>query len=186
MRRLNLAPIVLTVLFAAAAFAQSPANGKINGRTYVNPTLHISYTWPAMLDAKPMPAPDSAAASVHAYSYPLFIAGQGNQPFGVVAVAEKLNVAGPHSTGITSAAGYMDRLTQSLHPGPMLSDFKRSKATGTAGVSFEKLTFLMQGKPSAVYAMQAGPYVVVFKCNAQSAADMALMEKSVLAVRKTK
>lgn len=185
MPRLNVAPVVLAVLCAAAGFAQSPADGRISGRTYVNPFLHISYTWPAMLDAKPLPKPDSAAESVHAYSYPLFMAGQGSQPYGIVAAAEKLHVAGPHSTGIASAAGYIDRLAQSLHPGPMLSDFKRSKATGAAGMTFEKLSFLMQGRPSAVYATQIGQYVLVFKCNAQSAGDMAEMERSVLAVKKT-
>lgn len=186
MRRLKLAPVVLAVLFAAAAFAQSPANGKISGRTYMNSFLHISYTWPATLEAKPMPKPDEAAASVNAYSFPLLIAGQGSQPYGVVATAVKLNVAGPHSTGIKSAAGYIDRLTQSLHPGPMLSDFQRTKITGSDEFVFEKLSYRMQGKPAAVYATQLGQFVLVFKCNAQSAADMAVMEKSVLAVKKTK
>ena len=182
----KISPLILAALVAAVAFAQSPANGRINGRTYVNPSLHISYTWPAMLESKPLPPPDTASASVHAYSYPLLIAGQGSQPYGVVVVAEKLNVAGPHSTGIVSAAGYIDRLTQSLHPGPMLSNFNRSKATGKSGAIFEKLSYQMQSKPAAVFATQVGRYVLVFKCNAQSAADMAQMENSVLALQKVK
>lgn len=186
MRTLKFASTLLAVLLAAVASAQSPASGKITGRTYVNSSLHISYTWPAMLQSKPLPAPDTASASVNAYSYPLFIAGQGDQPYGIVGVAQKLNVAGPHSTGIKSSAEYIDRLTQSLHPGPMLSGFNRTKIKSAAGVTFDKLSYLMKGKPSAVYATQIGLYVLVFKCNAQSAADMAQMEKSVLELQKLK
>lgn len=184
MRLLNLASLVLAASCGAAGVAQSPADGKITGHTYVNPVLHISYTWPATLSAKPLPAPATASASVHAYMYPLFIAAAGDAPFGVVAVAEKMNVAGPHSGGITSAAGYIDHLAQSLQPGPVLSDFKRSKATGATGIQFEKLSYLIEGKPAAVYAMQTGTYVLVFKCNAPTAAGMAQIEKSVLALKR--
>lgn len=184
MRTLKIAPAVVAALMAVTAFAQSPANGKISGRTYVNASLHFSYTWPATLDAKPLPK-DDVTATTHSNSYPLFIAGEGDQPYGIVAMAEKLNVASAHSPALVSAAGYVDRLTQSLHPGPMLSDFKRSKVKGASGMVFERLSFQMRGKPSEVLAVQLGGYAVVFKMNAQSAAEMAAMEKSVLETKKT-
>jgi len=185
MHTLKFAPALLAALLLSTVSAQSPANGKITGRTYVNPSLHISYTWPAMLQSKPLPPPDASVSNAQAYMFPLFIAGQGDQPYGIVGVAEKLNVAGPHSSGIKSAAEYMDRLVQSLHPGPMLTNFNRTKVKSMSGMTFEKLSYLMKGKPSAVYATQLGQFVLVFKCNAQSPADMALMEKSVLAVKKS-
>lgn len=184
MRILKFAPALLALLLVSAVSAQSPAKGKITGRTYVNPSLHISYTWPAMLQAKPLPPADAAGSSAQAHSFPLFIAGQGDQPYGIVGVAEKTNVAGPHSAGIKSAAEYIDRLTHSLHTGTLLTNFNRTRVNGASGMTFEKLSYLMRGKPSAVYATQVGQFVVVFKCNAQSAADMTQMEKSVLALKK--
>lgn len=186
MPKLKVIPVILAVFFAIAATAQSPANGRITGRAYVNSYLHIAYTWPATLQSMPLPKPDTASSSVNAYSYPLFIARQGSQPYGIVGVAEKLNVAGPHSTGIKSAADYIDRLAHSLRPGPILSNFSRSKVKGTAGMTFEKFSYLQNGKPSTVFATQVAQYVVVFKCNAQSASDIAQMEKSVLALREAK
>jgi hypothetical protein len=186
MPKLKIISALLAVLFAVAASAQTPADGRVNGRTYVNSYLHIAYTWPATLQSMPLPKPDTAASSVHAYSYPLFIARQGSQPYGIVGVAEKLNVAGPHSTGIKSASDYIDRLEHSLRPGPILSNFSRTKVKGTAGMTFEKFSYLQNGKPSTVFATQIAQYVVVFKCNAQSAPDMAQMEKSVLALREAK
>lgn len=184
MQTLKLASALLAVLVAAVASAQSPAAGKIVGRTYSNPTLHIAYTWPAMLQPKPLPTPDKADSSAQAYSFPLFIAAQGNQPYGIVLVAEKTNVASAHSSSIKTAAEYIDRLTHSLHTGPLLSNFNRTQIRSASGIAFEKLSYLMKGNPSAVYATQVGQFVLVFKCNAQSAADMAQMEKSVLALKK--
>jgi len=44
----------------------------------------------------------------------------------------------------------------------------------------------MNGKPALVMATQKGQYLLVFKCNAQSASDMAQMENSALAIRMLK
>ena len=177
--------LVLAALFACASSAQSPTDGHIAGKSYVNPYFHIAYSWPAILNPMALPT-SSATSSPSAYAFPLFTARQGDQPYGVVVVAEKLNVAGPHSAGIKSSSEYIDRIEHTLRPGPILSNIARSQKKNSHGVVFDMLNYQQNGKPSSVIATQAGNYLIVFKCNAQSAADMVQMENSALALRSLK
>ncbi len=183
MLRLRISFLMMATLIACAVHAESPADGHIAGSAYVNPYFHLSYTWPAMLKPVKVPAAVADANNPKAYEFVLFTARQGDKPYGVVMVAEKLNVAGPHSAGVKSSADMIDRLTHSLRPGPILSNFARSQKKSAGGRPFDELSYLMNGKPSSVIATQVGQYLIVFKCNAQSAAEMAQMEKSALGMR---
>lgn len=174
---------MLAAGFACAAVAQPPASGHIAGHAYVNPALHLSYTWPAILQPVTLPGAQAQQKDPHAYQFVLFSAKEGNQPYGLVMVAEKLNVAGPHSAGIKDSADMIARLASSLRPGPVLTNIARSQHTGASGRRFDELSYSMNGKPAAVIATQVGQYLIVFKCNAASANDMKAMEKSALAMR---
>lgn len=178
--------LILAALLTCAASAQSPTDGHIAGKSYVNAYFHIAYTWPAMLKATDLPAASKAPSDPKAYAFPLFTARQGDQPYGVVVVAEKLNVAGPHSTGIKSSGEYIDRIQQALRPGPILTNIVRSQKKNAQGVVFDLLNYQLNGKPSSVIATPAGKYVIVFKCSAQSMGDMVQMENSALALRNLK
>jgi hypothetical protein len=174
--------MMLAAGFACAAVAQAPAPGHIAGHTYVNPALNLSYAWPAILQPVTLPAAQSQQNDPHAYQFVLFSAKEGNQPYGLVMVAEKLNVAGPHSAGIKNSADMITRLANSLRPGPVLTNIAKSQRKSASGRQFDELSYSMNGKPAAVIATQVGDYLIVFKCNAASAHDMALMEKSALAM----
>lgn len=175
--------LILAALFATAANAQSPTDGHVAGHSYVNNYFHFAYTWPAMLKVASVPGAAADANNPHAYEYLLFMARQGDQPYGVAVVAERLNVSGPHSSGVTSSAGLVDRLAQSLRPGPILSDISRSQTRSARGIVFDKLSYLQNGKPSSVLATQVGQYAIVFKCNADSRPGIQALENSVLALR---
>lgn len=175
---------IAALLFAGAAHAISPRDGHIANRSYVNSYFHIAYTWPAMLTPAKLPAAPADANSATSYMLPLFTARLGNQPYGVVVVAEKLNVAGPHSAGIKSSDEFIGRIARSLRPGPMLAKITRTEKKNTRGMVFEELSYLLNGKPAAVMATQIGQYLIVFKCSAPSTADFARMENSALALRK--
>jgi hypothetical protein len=178
--------VITAVLVASAANALSPTDGHIAGKSYVNTYFHFSYSWPAALNPAKLPAQPAGGNSAKAYVYPLFSARQGNQPFGVVVVAEKLNVAGPHSTGLKSSSDYVNRIARSLRPGPVLSNIQQYQKRNAHGMVFDELSYRMNGKPAAVIATQVGEYLIVFKCNAQSEADIAGMERSALAMRMLK
>lgn len=186
MPRIKTFAVIMAVLLAGAAYAQSPADGHIAGTSYVNTYFHISYRWPAMLRPVKLPTPSAGLNNPRTYAFPLFSARQGDQRYGVVIEAEKLNVAGPHSAGVKSSADFIDRIAHSLRPGPILSNISRSQKKNAHGIVFEKLGYLQSGKPASVMAIQDGQYLIVFKCNAQSAADIARMENSVLALRMLK
>jgi len=178
--------VCTAVLFATAASALSPTDGHIANKSYANSYFHIVYTWPAMLTPEKLPPASAGGNSANAYMFPLFTARQGNQPYGVVVVAEKLNVAGPHSAGVKNSVDFIDRIARSLRPGPILSKITRSEKKNARGMVFETLSYLVNGKPASVMATQVGQYLIVFKCNAQSTADVTQMENSVLALRKLK
>lgn len=178
--------VIAAVLFASAAHAISPTDGHIANNSYVNSYFHFAYTWPTMLTPAKLPPASADANSAKAYMVPLFTARQGNQPYGVVVVAEKLNVAGPHSAGIKSSTEFIDGIARSLRPGPMLSKITRTEKKNARGMVFEELSYMLNGNPAAVMATQMGQYLIVLKCNAQSPADLARMEKSALSLRKVK
>lgn len=168
---------------AVAVNAQAPAEGRITANAYVNPSLHIAYAWPAIVKPVKLAAASAERNDPHAYQYVLFSAKEGDQPYGVLMLAQRLGVAGPHSAGLKSSAEMIAHLADSLRPGPVLTNIARSQHTAAGGRRFDELTYAISGKPAAVIATQVGQYLIVFKCNAQSAHDLALMEKSVLALR---
>ncbi|KAA6461116.1 hypothetical protein DYQ86_12750 [Acidobacteria bacterium AB60] len=167
------------------AQAQAPTDGHIAGRAYINTYFHVAYTWPAALKPKVEPAP-SGAKDPHAYAFPLFTASLADQPYGVVVVAEKLNVAGPHSTGIQNSGQFIDKIKNSLRPGPLIANISSAHKTSAQGLVFDELDYTQNGKPSSLLATQIDQYLIVFKCSAQSASEMASMQRSALALRRIK
>ncbi len=175
--------LLVAALSISVLNAQSLTSGRTTNKSYINTYFHFAYTWPAMLEPSPLPSPGAQSADPHAYQFPLFIARQGNQPYGVVVVAQRLNVAGPHSAPLTKSADLIDRIASSLRPGPILSNINRTEKKGSDGQVFDELSYLQSGKPSLILATKIGEYLIVFKCNAQSATDLRAMENSALALR---
>jgi hypothetical protein len=183
MHKARLLAIALVAISVSAAFAQSPSEGKIAGNAYTNKYFHLTYTWPAALKPQPIPAAD--AKTMGSYEFLLFSAKQGDQPFGIAVVAQKLNVAGPHSDGVKSPAELLDRMHRSLRPNSILTNISRSQKKAPGGAVFEQLDYTVNGKPSTVLATQSGQYALLFKCSAQNTADLATLQKSVLSARLT-
>lgn len=183
LRNLALTAVALCTLSAAA---QLPADGHVVGNAYVNRYFHVSYSWPAMLKPYNLPATATAGGNSGQYEFLLFSARQGDQSNGLIMVAEKLNVSTPHSSGVKTSAEYIDRLAQSIHPGPMLTNISRSEKKGPQGRAFSELDYTINGRPSATIATQIGQYALVFRCNAKSMGDLAQMRDSVLRLRTLK
>lgn len=181
-----LKPICFALLASAAitgaAGTQSLTSGRMSGHSYVNSYFQFAYVWPANLNPAPLPG-SSAANDPHAYEFLLFQARQGTQPYGVVVVAQKLSVTGPHSAAMKTSADLIDRLANSLHAGAVLTNIVKSQKKNARGMVFDELTYQVNGKPSAVLATKIGDYLIEFKFNAQSQADFRSMENSALAIR---
>lgn len=177
---------ILVAASASVVSAQSPMDGHTTKASYVNTYFKFAYTWPEMLTPVPLPFSGAHDANPRGYEFSLFKAQEGAQPYGVVVVAQKLNVAGPHSSPLTKSGDLIDRIGRSLRPGPILSNINRSEKKNPRGRVFDELSYVQSGVPSSVIATQVGEYLIVFKCNARSAADIRAMEDSVLTLRMLK
>lgn len=180
MLKTRVVALAAALLACVSVHAQSAADGRVVGSAYVNSYFHLSYAWPAPLKVVPQPA---AREDPKAFFLPLFTAQAPGQPYGVVLVAEKLGVPGPHSTGVKSSAEFVDRIAHSLRTGTILSNITRSEKKNARGIVFEELGYLQSGNHALLMATQVDGYVLVFKCNAPTGPAIAGIEKSVLAAR---
>ena len=177
--------LILVLLLAAVSrgVAQSPADGKVTDNSYVNPYFQFSYIWPKFLkpyDTKALNLPQS---SPYANEFLLFSARQGDEPFGVVIFAEKLNVRTAHNAGIRDGTDFLDRATRALSPSGHPKILSRTHFKNADELTFEELDYIIDGEYTSGIVIQVGQFLIVFKCNAKSAVDLAEMTKSAVALR---
>jgi hypothetical protein len=184
MRILRLIRLILVFLLMAASsmVAQSPIDGKVVGSSYENSYFKFSYVWPAILrpfDTASLHLPQS---SPYANEFLLFSARQGDEAYGVVVLAVRLNAVTPHSKGIRDGVDFLDRVSR-FNPEQHAVIVSRKHFTNAAGFVFDQLDYTENGTPSSAIAAQIGQFLIVFKCNAKSAADLAEMNRSAIALR---
>ena len=165
--------------------AQSPTDGRVEGGAYVNSYFHISYRWATILQPNDIASLHLPLKSAYNNEFLLFTARQGDQPYGVVFVAEKLNVQTPHGTGIRDAQDMLDRITR-FRPEQHVTILSKKHVTSANGFIFDEVDYREDGGYSAALLTPVSNFLLVFKCNAQSAADLANMTGSVLALEKMK
>ena len=100
----------LSLFLVSEGIAQSPSDGKVIGDSYVNSYFKFSYAWPAMLKPFDIKSLNLPQASPYANEFMLFSARQGDEPFGVLVIAERLNAITPHSRGIRDGADFLDQI----------------------------------------------------------------------------
>jgi hypothetical protein len=110
----------------------------------------------------------------------LFSARQGDQPYGVIVLAERLNAVTPHSRGIRDGVDFLDRVAR-FKPEQHAVIESRKHFTTAEGLTFDQLIYTTNGEYTSAIAAQIGNFLIVFRCNAKSAADLAEMNKSVVA-----
>ncbi len=177
--------LLLLILYPIFVSAQSPDDGRVLGNTYVNSYFKFSYPWPSMLkpyDTKSLSLPPK---SPYANEFLLFAARQGDESFGIVALAERLNAVTPHSKGIRDSADFLDRVER-FRPEQHAVIKARNHFTNAAGLTIDQLIYTENGAYSSAVVAQLSGFLIVFKCNAKSLADLEEMDKSVAAISLTK
>ena len=101
----------------------------------------------------------------------------------MVLVAEKLNIQTPHSKGLKDAADMMDRIMR-FRPEQHVTILSKKHFTSANGLVFDELDYTEGGGYSAALLAPVGDFLLVFKCNAQSAPDLAMMTTSAAAIQK--
>ncbi len=173
--------ILLLILNPIFVSARPPDDGKIVGNAYVNSYFKFSYTWPAMLKPFDTNSVNLPPKSPYPNEFLLFVARQGDEPFGIVALAERLNAVTPHSKGIRDGVDFLDRVER-FSPEQHAVIKTRNHFTNAAGLTIDQLIYTENGAYSSAVAAQMGGFLIVFKCNAKSLADLEEMDKSVLAI----
>lgn len=179
-------PICFAALFlgcSALVYAQSPADGQIHGASYENTYFKFTYTWPRSLQpidvsSLQLPKPPSSGNE-----FLLFSAREGNEPDGVVVVAERMNVPTGHSGVLKSSSDLIDRIAH-FSPEQHVTGQSRKHFTNADGLVFDELDYVEDSVPSSAIAFQIRDFLIVFKCNAKSAAELDEMNKSIAAIRK--
>jgi hypothetical protein len=172
-------------MVASIGIAQSPNDGKVTGNSYVNSYFKFSYAWPAMLkpyDTKSLNLPQSAP---YANEFLLFSARQGDAPFGVLVIAERLNAITPHSRGFRDGADFLDWV-EKFKPEQNAVIVSRKHFTNTEGLTIDQLIYTTNGEYTSATTAQIGKFLIVFRCNAKSAVDLAEMNRSVVALHPIK
>jgi len=169
---------------ASIAKAQSPNDGHIEGSAYVNSYFHVSYSWAKILQPYDTTSLHVPARSPYDNEFLLFASRQGDLPYGVVLLAEKLNVQTTHSRGIRDAADMMDRIMR-FNPEQHVVIISKKHFSGPSGLVFDELDYTENGGYSAAMITPVGNFLLSFKCNAQSASDLAVMTDSIAALQKT-
>ena len=168
--RSTLVAAVLLVVALLPGSGQPPADGHVQGNAYVNPYFHYSYAWPPFLH----PVPTSTLNLSHQASpneVLLFTARQGNDPDGIILVAEKLNVPTQHTSGIKDGPDFLNRVLQVPDP-TQIRVLARTRTNTKDGFVFEQLDYLNYNQYISTIAMQIGQYLLAFRCNAKSQSDL--------------
>jgi hypothetical protein len=165
--------------------AQSPTDGHVEGDSYVNTYFHLAYSWPKFLQAVDIKSLALSQRSPNGYEFLLFAAKQGDEPFGAIILAEKLNIPTAHSTGIKDGADFIDRIIRSFDAAGKPQILSRRHFTSPDGIRFDQLDYLIFGEHTSGVTAQTGDFLIVFKFNAKTAADLEEMTKSAIALHRT-
>lgn len=174
---------VLVLLFAPSIRGQSPTDGRVDGSAYVNSYFHFSYSWPKFLQPYDTHTLALPQRSPYASEFLLFAAREGGEPFGIIVMAEKLNVPTAHSSGIRDGADFLDRAIKTFDAQGKPKILSRKHWRDAGGLQFDELDYMIYGEYSSGIAAQIGQFLIVFKCNAKSASDLAEMTDSAVALQ---
>ena len=172
---------IISITFLVGCRAESPADGHVEGGAYQNSFLRFSYVWPKPLqpvDSKSLNLPHTPSQD----EFLLFSAKQGNEPFGVVIIAERLHVPTQHTNGIQDGADFLNKVIRSWDTSGKV--LRRTRVVGSNGLSFDELDYFRDNGYGSAITTQIGQFLVAFRCNAKTESDLLEMVRSVLASRR--
>jgi hypothetical protein len=116
----------------------------------------------------------------------LFAAGQGNEPYGILVLAEKLNAPWHTFAGFKDGPDLLRRIPVGWPPEAHFQTLSSKHITTPGGFPADELDNLVNGVYASGLTVRTGDYIVLFKCEAKSPADLAAMTGSALATASEK
>lgn len=165
--------------------SQSPTDGQVRKTVYENTYFKFSYSWPGFLqpyDVNTLQLPNKAPSN---NEFLLFSARENDEPYGIVVVAERMNVTTQHAGGLKSSSDLMDRIVR-FRPEQHVVMQPRKHFTNPDGIVIDELDYAEDGAPSSAVVIQFGDFLIAFKCNAKSTGDIDKMDRSIAEIRRLK
>lgn len=184
--RIFIVSLIVAFLQIASARAQSPNDGRVEGGAYLNSYFHVSYRWPEILQPANTQQLTIQPPASGSKEFLLFVARQGNGPFGVVMMAEKPNFHAQRSDGLNESQSLLEHIKKSWDPSGNPKVLEETHSTNADGLTFYELDYKHFGDYVSAIATQIGEFQLLFRCTAASPSDLARMTRSVLEMRRTK
>jgi hypothetical protein len=168
------------------AAAQSPRDGHVENGAYLSSYFKVSYAWPKILQAYDTSALHLPQAAANGNEFLLFSAREGDQPFGVVIIAEKPNFHKARPDGLNESEALLEHVKKIWDPAGHPKVIAQTQVTNSDNLTFYELDYLIFNEYSSAITTPIGEYQLVFRCNANSLSDLKEMTKSVLATHRLK
>jgi hypothetical protein len=172
-------------LFAACAGAQSPSDGHFEGRTYINSFFHLAYELPAGFQPQALSQMNLTKRSPRGVEFFLIAARQGDDPNGIVIIAEKTRALTSDPRDFQNAADLIARVKRGFDPSLTWKPLDERHFTNGSGLVVDEFDYVIAGEYSSAFVVSLDGYLVVARCNARSAADLKAMTDSLAAMRRT-
>jgi hypothetical protein len=175
------------LFFGLSSFAQSqlPTDGQVLKSSYENTYFKFSYSWPSFLQPYNVSALQFPTKAPSNNEFLLFSARQSDEPYGIVVVAERMNVPTQHSGGLRSSSDLMDRIAR-FRPEQHVVMQPRRHFKNADGIVIDELDYSEDGVPSSAVVIQFRDFLIVFKCNAKSAEELDAMNRSIAETHRLK
>jgi hypothetical protein len=175
------------VFFALSTFSQSqsPTDAQVRKNSYENTYFKFSYSWPAFLqpfDVNALQLPKKASSN---NEFLLFSVRENDEPYGIVVVAERMNVPTQNAGGLKSSSDLMERIAR-FRPEQHVVMKPRKHFTNPDGIVIDELDYVEDGAPSSAVVIQFRDFLIAFKCNAKSTGDIDVMNRSIADIRRLK
>jgi len=171
--------LLVAAIYCAFAFSgRGDSGGEVVRNTRFNFTLRL----PVGLHSV-----DMSSLNIHANptsdEFLVMTARQGNQPFGIVILAERLNVGRPPMSNAEDFLRKLQNTWRSGQTGPVVVG--KTHGTSPEGFTFDELDYrLPGGEFDAAVVTRVGDYLLASRCNAKTEADLKAMTESIKAMRK--
>jgi hypothetical protein len=185
MKRRLLCLGVLFLGYSILVHTQTTADGHVLGSSYENTYFKFTYTWPKFLQPFDVNSLQFPKRSPPNNEFLLFSARQGDEPYGIVVVAERMNVPTQHNGGLKSSSDLIDLISR-FRPEQHVTMQTRKRFTNADGLAIDELDYVEDGVPSSGIVIQIKDFLIAFKCNAKSAGELDEMSKSVAEIRRIK
>jgi hypothetical protein len=185
MRRGKLLAFLLFFQLSHFAHSQSPTDGQVRKTSYENTYFKFSYSWPSFLQPYDVNALQLPKKSPLNNEFLLFSAREGGEPYGIVIVAERMNVPTQRGGGLKSNSDLMDRIAR-FPPEQHVVMQPRKHFRNPDGIAIDELDYAEDGAPSSAVVIQFGDFLIAFKCNAKSTGDIDAMNRSIAEIRRLK